>query len=138
MKKTSVKSIILAFFWLILYIIFCSVFAYIKTDYIEAAYYRFENSVLNALFMPVSVIVPLGLLFCKFNYDCKLNDKKTSYVVVNILIFIVCIWGYIIWGMHHPEFIYYILYLATEELMVVIFCTCNKMELEVNVRGKCQ
>ncbi|MCR4830463.1 MAG: hypothetical protein K5883_03320 [Pseudobutyrivibrio sp.] len=114
------------YLFLILYIIVSCAFAYIKTNYIEAAYYMVSNSAMYSVFMPLSVIVPLGLLFGKFIFDCKLKGNKTVLLVVNTILFIVCILGYIFVGLHHPEFIYYILYLASEELMVIIFALVKK------------
>ena len=108
------------YFFLILYIIVSSVFAYIKIDYIETAYYTTKTSIMNLVFMPVSVIVPLAFLFATFIFDCKLNGKKPVYLALNIIIFILCILGYIFVGLHHPEFIYYFLYLAAEKLVVIL------------------
>ena len=114
------------YIFFILYIIVSGIFAYIKINYIEAAYYMVKNSALYSVFMPFAVILPLGLLFGKFVFDCRLNGRKIVRLVENTMVFIVCILGYRFVGLHHPELIYYILYLATEELMVVIFTFVKK------------
>lgn len=113
---------------LILYVIVSIAFVYVKNNYIEAAYYMVENSVMYSIFMPASVILPLGLLFGKYIYDCKLNRKKIACLVLNIIAFIVYIWAYIFWGLKHPECIYYILFLAAEELAVVIFTFVKRIK----------
>ena len=86
MQQIRGKQWNVQYFLLILYILVSSVFAYIRTSYIEAVYYRVENSVMYSIFLPVSVIVPLGLLFGKYIYlcvkiGCMIDDLEIERLV---------------------------------------------------------